>query len=100
MAQRVDRPVVAEFLVEVDAEDRDVHREHAARVVGDQQRPAGWKRIQAAHLGPEIGLQNWPQHTHQALGQAWIPLADLGVVGVGVARLAHSEAPLDGFPEA
>src|SRR5262249_46400275 len=33
VTQRVNRSVVAELVVEVDAEDRDVHREHAARVV-------------------------------------------------------------------
>jgi len=35
VAERVDRPAVAERVVEVDAEDRDIHGEHAAGVVAD-----------------------------------------------------------------
>ncbi len=69
MAQRVDRPVVAELFVEVDAEDRDVHREHAAGMVTDHQRSAGREGIQAVHLRPEVRLQDRPHHSHQALGQ-------------------------------
>jgi hypothetical protein len=62
---------------------------HRVGVVGDHQRSAGRERIQAAHLGPEVSLQDRPQHTHQTLGLARVSLADLELVGVGAARLAH-----------
>ncbi len=89
VAQRVDRPLVAELVVEVDAEDRDIHREHSAGVVADHQCAAGREGVQAVHLGAEIPLQHRAQHTHQALGQPRVELADLGVLTMGIAHFAH-----------
>ncbi|COW97128.1 Uncharacterised protein [Mycobacterium tuberculosis] len=68
MAERVDRSVVAELVVEVDAEDRHVHREHATGVVGHDQCATRREGVQAMHLRPVVGLQDWTQHTYQALG--------------------------------
>src|ERR1700757_3821536 len=86
VTERVDGAVVAELFVEVDAEDRDVHREHATGVVADHQCAPGREGLQAVPLGPEGGLQDRPHHAHQALGQArveFVDVPDVRVIAVG-----------------
>jgi hypothetical protein len=83
VAQRVQRAVVSVLLVKVRGEDRDVHGQHAAGVVAHQQRAAGRHVVQSAHFRPEIALEERPEDSHDALGQARIPLGEFRRLEIG-----------------
>ena len=77
VAERVQRPVVTEPVVEVHREGRQVGRRRSTRVVGDEQRAAGRDAAQVPNFGAEVALGDRPQEADDSFGQLRIPLGDL-----------------------
>ena len=78
MGQRVQRPVEAELLVEGRGEDQHIGSEHAARVVRHHQRATGGRhRVEVAHFGAEVPLDDRAHHVRDLPGESGIPLGDL-----------------------
>lgn len=81
MGQDVQRPVVAEGLVEGRREDQHVGGQHAAGMVGDDQCSADGGHIrEILDVRPEIAGDDRPDQLADAARDRRIPLRDLAVL--------------------
>ncbi len=81
VGQCVERPVEAELLIERGGEDQHVGSEHAAGMVRHDERATGRRhRLQVAHFGAEVPLDDRAHPVRDLPGEPGIPLGDLWLV--------------------
>jgi hypothetical protein len=94
MPQCVERALIAKPAVEGRSVNQHVRRQHAARVIRDNQRTAmGRQRFQTAYLKTKPALRNRPPRVHQPLGEVRVPLANLGAHEIGANFRCNSVSP-------
>jgi hypothetical protein len=77
VAQRVERAVVAEPVVEVHRENRQIGRRRTTGMIGDEQGATRGYAAQILYFRAEVPLDDRSQHADHPFGQVRIPLCDL-----------------------